>query len=175
MANIKISELPESQTFSSTDTIPIVTEGYTKRVSGSTLSDSIGSDVESTIVSDYINVINSYISTLNTRVNNLITTVNGYIKFGSIGICWGQINPSYANANVLQGTTQLPLSFTNGKCIATTVNYNNLTAELDAIAKVPQYVNGNSLTCALHSNAGKFTSGSTSFYINYIVIGSLSS
>jgi len=176
MANIKISELPESQTFASTDTIPIVTEGYTKRVSGSTLSSSIGSDVTNTIVDDYINDINDSISALNTRVNTLITTGNGYIKFGSIGICWGQAHPTYANANVLlaNGIT-LPLSFTSGRCIASTVNYNNVTAELDAIAKVPNTVTGNTMSLALHSAGAKFTSSSNSFYINYIVIGPVSS
>lgn len=175
MANVKISELPESQTFTSTDTIPIVTEGYTKRVSGSTLSSSIGSDVTDTIVDNYINDINDTISTLNTRVNTLITTGNGYIKFGNIGICWGQAHPTYNTANVLQTSVTLPISFNGGRAIAATVNYGNLTAELDAIAKVPSSINGTSMTLTLHSNAGKFTSGSTAFYINYIVIGPVSS
>lgn len=174
MANIKISELPESQTFTSTDTIPIVTEGYTKRVSGSTLSSSIGSDVADTIVDDYINDINDTISALNTRISTLITTGNGYIKFGNIGICWGQARPSYANANVMQVGVTLPLSFTNGRCIASTVNYANVAAELDAIAKVPSTVNGTGMTLALHSNSAKFTTASTSFYINYVVIGPVS-
>lgn len=108
-------------------------------------------------------------------LSNLLGYTKGsnYITFGNIGVCWGQINPSYANTYVLQGSVQLPLSFNNGKCIASTVNFGNIAAELDAIAKVPQYVNGNGLTCALHSNAGKFTSSSNSFYINYIVIGIL--
>ena len=175
MANIKISELPESSTFASTDTIPIVTEGYTKRVSGSTLANSIGSDITTAIVNDYLNGINDDISTLNTKVNNLITTGNGYIKFGSIGICWGQAHPTYNNANVMQAAVTLPISFNGGRVVATTVNYNNLTAELDAIAKVPSSITGTSMTLALHSNAGKFTSASTAFYINYVVIGPLSS
>lgn len=175
MANIKISELPESQTFELTDTIPIVTEGYTKRVSGSTLSSSIGSDVTDTIVDDYINDINDNISTLNTRVNTLIATGNGYIKFGNIGICWGQAHPTYNNANVMQTSVTLPLSFNGGRAIAATVNYANVAGELDAITKVPSSISGTSMTLALHSNAGKFTTASTAFYINYIVIGPVSS
>lgn len=174
MANIKISELPESQTFALNDTIPIVSDGNTKRVSGSTLSDSIGDSVEQSIVNGYISDIIDDISTLNTRVNNLITTGNNYIKFGSIGICWGQAHPTYANANVMQGYANLPLTFSNGRCIASPVNYNNQAFELDAIAKVPSVVNGNSMQLALHSNSAKFTSGSSSFYVNYIVIGQVS-
>ena len=174
MANIKISELPESQTFALNDTIPIVSDGNTKRVSGSTLSDTIGDSVEQTIVSGYITDITDELSIINTRINNLITTGNGYIKFGSIGICWGQAQPSYANANVMQVAVTLPLSFTNGRPIATTVNYANVAAELDAVAKVPSVVNGTGMTLALHSNSGKFTSDSTSFYINYVVIGQVS-
>lgn len=175
MANIKISELPESQTFISTDEIPVVSGGYTKKVRGSTLSSVIGDNIEDKIVDDYIDDINNNISTLNTRVNNLITTGNGYIRFGSIGICWGQVNPTYTNANVLQGTITLPLSFSSGRCIASAVNYGNITGELDAIAKVPNAINGTSLTLVLHSNAGKFTTESTSFCINYVVLGPVSS
>lgn len=175
MANIKISELPESQTFALTDTIPIVSDGNTKRVSGSILSSSIGSDVTDTIVNNYINDINDTISTLNTRVNTLITTGNGYIKFGSIGICWGQAHPTYSNANVMQAGVNLPISFNGGRVVATTVNYSNSAAELDAVAKVPSSINGTSMTLALHSNAGKFTSASTAFYINYVVMGPVSS
>lgn len=175
MANIKISELPESQTFASTDTIPIVTEGYTKRVSGSTLSNSISDSVEQFIVSGYITDIIDEMSILSTRINNLITTGNGYIKFGNIGICWGQAHPSYANANVLQTNVTLPISFNGGRAIAATVNYANVAGELDAIAKVPSTVNGTGMTLALHSNAGKFTTASTAFYINYVVIGPVSS
>ena len=175
MANIKISELPESQTFTLNDTIPIVSDGNTKRVSGSTLSDTIGDSVEQSIVSGYITDITDDISIINTRINNLITTGNGYIKFGNIAICWGQAHPTYANANVLLANgVSLPLSFTNGRCIASTVNYSNVAAELDAITKVPSVVNGNVMNLALHSNSGKFTIGSTSFYINYIVIGQVS-
>ena len=105
---------------------------------------------------------------------NSITNGTNYIKIGNIGICYGQINPQYANANVLQGSTTLPLSFTNGKCIATPVNYGNQGFELDIIAKVPLYVNGTGLTLALHSKSGAFTTGSTAFHINYIVIGVVS-
>lgn len=98
-----------------------------------------------------------------------------YITFGNIGICWGQAHPTYANANVLLANgIILPLSFTNGKCIASTVNYNNVAAELDAIAKVPSSVSGNTMSLALHSAGAKFTSSSTSFYINYLVIGTIS-
>ena len=175
MANIKISELPESQTFALNDTIPIVSDGNTKRVSGSTLSDTIGDSVEQAIVSGYITDITDELSTINTRINNLITTGNGYIKFGSIGICWGQAHPTYANANVLTANNvSLPLTFTNGRCVASPVNYGNVSGELDAVAKVPSVVNGTGMTLALHSNSGKFTSGSTSFYINYVVIGQVS-
>lgn len=174
MANIRISELPESQTFTANDIIPIVSDGSTKRISGLTLSDSISNDTIDTIVDEYINDINTTITALNTRVNNLITTGNGYIKFGSIGICWGSVNPSYLGTNVLQGQATLPLSFTNGKAIATPVNYNNIPYELDSIAKVPLNINGNTITLYLHSKSGAYTSGSTAFNINYIVIGQVS-
>ena len=99
---------------------------------------------------------------------------SNYITFGNIGICWGQAHPTYANANVLLANdVSLPLSFTNGRCIASTVNYNNVAGELDAIAKVPSAVNGNTMTLALHSAGAKFTSSSNSFYINYLVIGTI--
>lgn len=104
-----------------------------------------------------------------------ITKGTNYLTFGNIGICWGDINPTYVNTYVLQGNANLPLSFTNGKAVATTVNYGNIAAELDAVAKVPQNVNGNSMTLALHSNSGKFTNQSNSFYINYVVIGQITS
>lgn len=99
---------------------------------------------------------------------------SNYLTFGSIGICWGQAHPTYANANVLLANdVSLPLSFTNGRCIASTVNYNNVAAELDAITKVPNTVTGNTMSLALHSAGAKFASSSTSFYINYIVIGTI--
>lgn len=104
-----------------------------------------------------------------------ISKSSDYITFGNIGICWGQAHPTYANANVLLANAiSLPLSFTNGRCIASTVNVGNLGAELDAIAKVPSVINGSSMNLALHSNSAKFTTGSTGFYINYIVIGQIS-
>lgn len=106
-------------------------------------------------------------------IPNIITASN-YIKIGNYGICWGQVHPTYNNANVMQGTATLPLSFNNGRCIATTVNYANIAAELDAVAKVPSAVSGTSLILALHSVTGKFTTSSNSFYINYIVIGQVS-
>ena len=114
------------------------------------------------------NILNDNITE---EINGLITTGTNYIKYGNYAICWGQVHPTYNNANVMQGTATLPLSFNNGRCIATTVNYANVAAELDAIAKVPSAVSGTGLTLALHSNSGKFTTSSNSFYINYIVIG----
>lgn len=120
------------------------------------------------------NIINGNITTKISELTNVQVGTN-YIKIGNIGVCWGQGNPTYNNANVMQCAVQLPLSFSNGRCIASTVNYNNQAFELDAITKVPSAVNGNGLTLALHSNGAKFTSGSTSFYINYLVIGQLAS
>ena len=110
-------------------------------------------------------------------LSNLLgmTKSSDYITFGNIGICWGQAHPTYANANVLLANgVSLPLSFTNGRCIASPVNYNNVAGELDAIAKVPSAVSGNTMSLALHSAGAKFTSSSNSFYINYIVIGTIS-
>lgn len=109
-------------------------------------------------------------------LENLLNFTKGsnYLTFGNIGVCWGQAHPTYANANVLlANNVSLPLSFSNGRCIASTVNYNNLGSELDAIAKVPSAVSGNTMNLALHSVTGKFTSSSNSFYINYLVIGTL--
>lgn len=105
---------------------------------------------------------------------NSITNGNNYIKIGNIGICYGQAHPTYANVNVMQASVTLPLSFTNGRAIATTVNYGNIGSELDAVAKVPSAVNGTGMTLALHSKSGAFTTGSNSFYINYLVIGVVS-
>lgn len=133
------------------------------------LNTSIGdlTELETTEKTNLVGAINEVVS----NIDNLVTTSNNYIKIGNVGMCWGQINPGYANANVLQGSTSLPLSFINGKCIATPVNYANAGFELDVIAKVPLYVNGNGITLALHSKSASFTTGSTAFYINYIVVG----
>ena len=121
--------------------------------------------------------MNEIKSAINNNANMLATldsSVKGtanYLKLGSYYVCWGQAHPTYANANVMTSSTALPVSFTNGRAIATTVNYNNQSFELDAIAKVPSAVNGTSLNMALHSKSGAFTSSSTDFYINYVVIG----
>lgn len=121
------------------------------------------------------NIINDNISESIESISSSIPVVStNYVKIGNIGICWGQTQPTYNNANVMQSAVSLPLSFINGRAIATTVNYANIGAELDAIAKVPSAINGTSMALALHSNSGKFTSESTSFYINYIVIGQVS-
>jgi hypothetical protein len=142
------------------------------------LSTSPVADINKVTASD-LNQIKTIVNNNALEQNSLATRVpvisSDYIKIGSIGICWGQAHPTYANANVLlANNVSLPLSFTDGRCIASTVNYNNQAVELDAIAKVPNTVNGNTMSLAMHSAGAKFTSSSTSFYINYVVIGQVS-
>ena len=129
--------------------------------------------VKASDLNEIKSVVNNNASELSSILAPVVST--NYVKIGSIGICWGQAHPTYANANVLlANNVSLPLSFTDGRCIASTVNYNNQAVELDAIAKVPNTVNGNTMSLALHSAGAKFTSSSTSFYINYVVIGQVS-
>lgn len=98
---------------------------------------------------------------------------DNYIIIGNIGICWGEVNPKYANGNVLLGTVSLPITFKNAKAQATCRIYNNGLYELDSIPKV-NVVNGNSVQIALHSNSSKYTSTSGDFWVNYLVIGTIS-
>ncbi len=129
--------------------------------------------LDTTAKSNIVSAINEVVTNLDSLPK--ILAGEDYLKIGTIGVCWGQAHPNYANANVLQGSVQLPISFSHGRCVASPVNYGNIEGELDAIAKVPSDVTGNGITLALHSNAGKFTTGSTAFYINYIIVGTLSS
>lgn len=106
-----------------------------------------------------------------------ITLGSNYAKIGNFGVCWGTVKPNYANANVLLiSNITLPLTFSSAVPIAATRNYANMGAELDAVAKTGYINNGNKISqLALHSNSGKFTTSSNSFYIDYLVVGIVAS
>lgn len=102
-----------------------------------------------------------------------IESGDNYIIIGNIGICWGEANPRYSNPNVLTADVTLPITFKSAKAIATCKVYGHASFELDSVAKVYD-INGNKTAIALHSNAGKYTDGSTLFLVDYLVIGTIS-
>lgn len=125
------------------------------------MSDTSSNTVENKVIKEYID---------NNIADITPTKNNNYIKFGNIGICWGQANPRYANVNVLTTSVNLPITFSQAYAFATPINFGNIPSELDVIAKVSNNPT-TSLTVALHSYNSKFMTSSTDFLVNYLVIG----
>ena len=60
-----------------------------------------------------------------------------YIQIGNLKICWGTVQVSYVNPNVMSSNLSFPVNFTNNPTVLATINgTNNVSAELDENVKV---------------------------------------
>lgn len=94
----------------------------------------------------------------------------GYIKIGNLKICWGIVNATYVNPNVMNADITFPITFENAPNIQLTLNgTNNELAELDENAKVTN-VTSTGAAVYVHSKNGEF-SGGWQQNVNWIAVG----
>lgn len=98
------------------------------------------------------------------------TEGTGYIKIGNLKICWGTVQVSYVNPNVMSSTLSFPVNFTNNPTVLATINgTNNTSSELDENAKVSG-IGTSSCLIYVHSKNGEFSSGWKQ-NVNWIAVG----
>ena len=93
-----------------------------------------------------------------------------YIQIGNLKICWGTVQVSYVNPNVMSSTLSFPVNFTNNPTVLATINgTNNASSELDENAKVSG-IGTSSCLIYVHSKNGEFSSGWKQ-NVNWIAVG----
>ena len=93
-----------------------------------------------------------------------------YIQIGNLKICWGTVQVSYVNPNVMSSNLSFPVNFTNNPTVLATINgTNNVSAELDENVKVSG-VGTSSCLIYVHSKNGEFSSGWQQ-NVNWIAVG----
>lgn len=94
----------------------------------------------------------------------------GYIKLGNLKICWGIVNATYVNPNVMNADITFPITFENAPNVQLTLNgTNNVAEELDENAKVTN-VTTTGAAVYVHSKNGEF-SGGWQQNVNWLAIG----
>ena len=94
----------------------------------------------------------------------------GYIKIGNLKICWGIVNTTYVNPNVMNADITFPITFENAPNVQLTLNgTNNVAEELDENAKVTN-VTSTGAAVYVHSKNGEF-SGGWQQNVNWLAIG----
>lgn len=103
-------------------------------------------------------------------INSVIQENTNYIQIGNLKICWGTVQVSYVNPNVMSSALSFPVNFTNNPTVLATINgTNNTSSELDENAKVSG-VGTSSCLIYVHSKNGEFSSGWKQ-NVNWIAVG----
>lgn len=103
-------------------------------------------------------------------INNIVQNNTNYTQIGDLKICWGTVQASYVNPNVMSSTLNFPVNFTNNPTVLATINgTNNVSAELDENVKVSG-VGTSSCLIYVHSKNGEFSSGWKQ-NVNWIAVG----
>ena len=103
-------------------------------------------------------------------VNNIVQNNTNYTQIGDLKICWGTVQASYVNPNVMSGGIYFPITYDNAPNVQLTLNgTTNTSEELDENAKVTN-ITSEHASVYVHSKNGGFNSDWKQ-NVNWLAIG----
>lgn len=104
------------------------------------------------------------------RYEKLVVPNSNYIQIGTLKICWGTVQATYVNPNVMSIGIYFPIIYDNVPNVQLTLNgTNNTLEELDENAKVTN-ITSEHASVYVHSKNGAFSSGWKQ-NVNWIAVG----
>ncbi len=104
------------------------------------------------------------------RYEKLVVPSSNYIQIGTLKICWGTVQATYVNPNVMSTNITFPTTYNNVPNVLLTLNgTNNELAELDENAKITNITTEHA-SVYVHSQNGAFSAGWTQ-KVNWISVG----
>ena len=103
-------------------------------------------------------------------INNIVQNNTNYTQIGDLKICWGTVQASYVNPNVMSTSIYFPITYNNIPNVQLTLNgTNNVSEELDENAKVTN-ITSEDASVYVHSKNGGFNSDWKQ-NVNWLAIG----
>lgn len=103
-------------------------------------------------------------------INNIVQNNTNYTQIGDLKICWGTVQATYVNPNVMSIGIYFPIIYDNVPNVQLTLNgTNNTSEELDENAKVTN-ITSEHASVYVHSKNGAFSSGWKQ-NVNWLAIG----
>ncbi len=104
------------------------------------------------------------------RYEKLVAPKINYIQIGTLKVCWGTVQATYVNPNVMSTNITFPTTYNNVPNVLLTLNgTNNELAELDENAKITNITTEHA-SVYVHSQNGAFSAGWTQ-KVNWISVG----
>lgn len=104
------------------------------------------------------------------RYEKLVAPKINYIQIGTLKVCWGTVQATYVNPNVMSTNITFPTTYNNVPNVLLTLNgTNNELAELDENAKSTNITTEHA-SVYVHSKNGTFSAGWTQ-KVNWISVG----